>query len=406
MTLWIVLTFMIALAVCGLTIPLVRRHDLSRARGGSVEVLKSQLADIDAQLASGTVGQIEAEGLRSEIKRRLLAEGRAADSPARPLAANSMPWIAIALAGIVALAAAGLYSTTGRPELADNSSSVTASTQPASQTADAAHPMGDVPSMIAQLETKLKESPNSAEGWRMLGWSYMQVNRPVDAVTAYAKAAALAPRNADYLSAEGEAQTVAAGGKVGADAIKTFNAALAVAPDDPRARYYLAVHKDQSGDHKGAFADWIAIVKSAPADAPWAPQVRAFVERTAKERGIDISGQLPPAPTPSAPTAAPSVAPVTGAPGPTPAEVAAASAMPQSDQQAMIHGMVDRLAGKLKQNPRDADGWIRLMRARLVLGETAQATQDFHDASKVFADTPQQQAALRDQARALGVPGA
>jgi cytochrome c-type biogenesis protein CcmH len=254
--------------------------------------------------------------------------------------------------------------------------------------------MGEVSTMVAQLEAQLQRSPDNAEGWRMLGWSYMHTQRSADAAKAYAKAAALAPGNADYLSAEGEAQAAAAGGQVNADALKTFEAALAAAPGDPRARYYLAVHKDQSGDHKGAMEDWIALLKSAPADAPWTAEVRGFVERTARERGEDISARLPRAPAAAAP------------PGPSPAEIAAASAMPQADQQAMIRSMVDKLAGELKQNPRDADGWVRLIRARMVLGETDKAAEALRDASRAFADAPQQLAALRDQARALGVPGA
>jgi cytochrome c-type biogenesis protein CcmH len=177
-----------------------------------------------------------------------------------------------------------------------------------------------------------------------------------------------------------------------------FNAALAVAPRDPRARYYRGVRKDQNGDHKGAMEDWIVLLKSAPADAPWVAEVRGFVERTARERGEDISGRLPPVPAPTPATATP--------PGPSAADVAAASQMPQADQQAMIHGMVDKLAGELKQNPRDVDGWVRLMRARMVLGETNKAALALRDATKALADSPQQQATLRNQARALGVPGA
>ena len=392
MTLWIVLTSMIALAVCGLTIPLMRRHDLSRARSDNVDVLKSQLADVDTQLASGTITQADAEGLRTEIKRRLLAEGRATDAPARPIPARSMPWIAIGLSAVVALAATGLYATMGRPDLADNDAAPSPAPQPAA--AVIAHPMGDVPTMVAQLEAQLQQSPNNAEGWRMLGWSYMHLNRPSDAAKAYAKAAALAPGNADYLSAEGEAMTTAAGGRVNADALKVFQAAFAIAPQDPRARYYVGVHKDQSGDHRGAMEDWIALLKSAHADAPWVAEVRSFVERAARERGEDISSRLPPAPSAATPQ------------GPTAADVAAASAMPQADQQMMIRGMVDKLAGELKQNPRDVDGWVRLMRARMVLGETGKAAAVWRDANKAFADAPQQQAALRDQARALRVPGA
>jgi cytochrome c-type biogenesis protein CcmH len=70
----------------------------------------------------------------------------------------------------------------------------------------------------------------------------------------------------------------------------------------------------------------------------------------------------------------------------------------------MIHGMVDRLAAELKANPRDADGWIRLMRARMVLGEKDQAQAAYRDARKAFADAPPQLAALRQAARSLSIP--
>ncbi len=396
MILWIVLTLMIAMVASGLTIPLVRRYDVVQARGGNVEILKSQLADIDSQLASGTISQDDAEGLRIEIRRRLLTESRGKEAPARPLPVRSMPWIAIGLSATVALAAVGLYATMGRPELTDSAASVPAAAL-RQDTAKPAHPRGDVSAMVEQLEVQLQRSPNNAEGWRMLGWSYMHTNRPADAAKAYQRASVLAPSNADYLSAEGEALATAAGGQVTNDALKSFKAALAIAPGDPRALYYLGVRKDQGGDHKGAMEDWIALLKGAPADAPWAAEVRGFVERTARERGDDIAGRLPPAP------AAAAVAPP---PGPSAADVAAASQMPQTDRQAMIHGMVDKLAGELKQNPRNADGWVRLMRARMVLGETDNAVTALKDAIKAFADSSKQQSALRDQARALGIPGA
>ena len=57
-------------------------------------------------------------------------------------------------------------------------------------------------------------------------------------------------------------------------------------------RYFLALRKDQTGDRDGAMDDWIALLNSAPPDAPWLPQVRGFVEQVAAERGVDISDRL------------------------------------------------------------------------------------------------------------------
>jgi len=65
--------------------------------------------------------------------------------------------------------------------------------------------------------------------------------------------------------------------------------------------------------------------------------------------------------------------------------------------------MVKRLAGKLKANPRDADGWARLIRARTVLGDNAGAKAALAQAKAAFADTPAVQAQLTQSAAAMGV---
>jgi len=72
----------------------------------------------------------------------------------------------------------------------------------------------------------------------------------------------------------------------------------------------------------------------------------------------------------------------------------------------MVRGMVESLAGKLKADPKNADGWIRLMRARMVLGEPTAATQALKDARAAFTGDASQQARFSDAAKTLGVPGA
>lgn len=396
MMIWIVLTVMAAVASAGLTIPLVRRFDAARAlRGSTIEVLRTQLAEVDAQVEAGTVAETEAEGLKTEIKRRILSEGRAVDPDARPLQERLLVPGALGLAVVVALFAAGLYSKLGRPDLAGGPPAAAAASDPG-------HPQGDVTAMIGQLEAKLKDAPGDPQGWGMLAWSYFQTGRYVDAATAYGRAAALDPANAEFLSAQGESFVQAANGQVEPNAQAAFRKALTIDPADPRARYFLAVAKDQGGDQAGAMDDWIALLKSAPADAQWAPEVRDFIEKTARERGVDVSGRLPPAP---AATAAPT-SPAPASPGPSSAQVAAAGEMTPAERQAMISNMVEGLAARLKANPRDEDGWIRLMRARMVQGDAAKAAQAYRDAMKAFADTPASQASLRGAAQGLGVPGA
>lgn len=265
-------------------------------------------------------------------------------------------------------------------------------------TAPSQMPAGDVGSAIAGLEARLKANPNDAQGWRMLGWSYYQTERFADAAAAYRRATAIDPASAEGWSALGEAIALAGKGDVPADAAAAFRKALAIDPKDARARYFLAVQRDLAGDHKGAVDDWIALLKDSPPGAPWEANVRATIAQAAAKHGIDLAGRVPP------PSAAPAAS-TEAIPGPTSEQMAAASALTPGQQAAMVKNMVDTLAARLKSNPRDEEGWMRLMRARMVLGNAAAATQAYRDARAVFAGDTAVQARLAEAARTLGVPG-
>lgn len=395
MILWFVLTLLIVLAAVGLVIPLVRPRAASEGGSTAVGILKSQLAELEGQRLAGTVDDAEAGRLKLEIERRLLAEARTEEAPSRPLGEKALTRLAFGIAAVVVLGAAGLYALMGKPE--------TPSAPAPAQTAAGAtgdHPTGDLPAMILQLQTQVQANPDDAEGWRLLGWSYFQTGAFSEAAVAYGRASVLQPSNGSHASAQGEALVQAAGGQVTPAAAAAFQTALRADPADPRARYFLAVQKDQSGDQAGAMADWIEIINSAPADAPWAGEVRRFVEDLARERGIDLTGRLKPASAGAAP------GPMAGTPGPTPDQVAAAQSMSPEDRNAMVQGMVAGLESRLQANPRDVEGWVRLMRARMVLGETDAATRAYRSGRAAFNGDAASQGQLAEAARGLGVPGA
>jgi len=372
---WMTFILMVAVAAVGIAVPFVRGKRARRLRNPEGDVLARQLAEIDG-------GGAAAESQRVEVIRRFLSETPAEDGPARPLAGRALRGWAVGLAAIVAIGATLLYVAIGRPDLA--ASPPGGARQIAA--GDAAAPDGRVAALVAQLEARMRQTPNDPQGWRLLGWSYMQTGRYADAANAYGRASALDPANADYPSAQGEALVRAAGGQVTPQAQDAFALALKRDPADPRARYFLAAAKDQAGDHAGAMDDWIALLKSAPPGAPWVAEVRAFVVRIAAARGQDIAARLPASPGADQMTAAQSMSP--------------------ADQQAMIHTMVERLAARLKADPNDAEGWIQLMRARMVLRDPTAAQSAYRDARKAFAGAPDQLSSISQAARQLGVPGA
>lgn len=79
------------------------------------------------------------------------------------------------------------------------------------------------------------------------------------------------------------------------------------------------------------------------------------------------------------------------------------TALPQADQQSMIQGMVDKLDARLKGSPHDADGWIRLIRSRMVLNQPELARAALKSALLEFSGDASTSATIADAARGLGV---
>ncbi len=100
-----------------------------------------------------------------------------------------------------------------------------------------------------------------------------------------------------------------------------------------------------------------ALLADAPADAPW--------RQTVADRLAELS--------PKAVSAAGARRRLRRRPGPTAQDVAAAQSMTPEQRQAMIRGMVERLAQRLEQHPDDKAGWERLAHAYDVLGEPDKA---------------------------------
>lgn len=263
---------------------------------------------------------------------------------------------------------------------------------------------GAVPSdQLAALEARTKSEPGSADAWTALGAARFDLGDFAGAAAAYEKAIGLAPDSAGLWSALGEARVMASEhDPMPPAALEAFGKAIALDAKDPRARYFLAVKKDVGGDHKGALDDWFALLADTPQGAPWEADLRRTIEQVGAIHKIDVAARLANT-QPRQLTASELPVAARAIPGPSRADMEAASQLPQGQQDAMIEGMVAGLESKLKANPVDVDRWIMLMRSRMTLGENAKAAQALKDG---IAANPAAAGRLKAQAQLLGVPGA
>ena len=264
-------------------------------------------------------------------------------------------------------------------------------------------PQGEAPSLdasIAQLRERLRQDPDNHSDWYLLGLALRDSRDFAGAEQAFRRARELAPDNADYAAYLAEMLLIRSGANPPPEAEQLLRRVLELQPGNPQARYYLATLKDIRGDHRGAVDDLLVLLREAPADAPWEPQVREAAVLIARQNEIDISDRLPP-PRPQQGASSATAA----IPGPTREQMEAARGIPPSQQDAMVKGMVDGLAERLRRNPRDAEGWIRLMRSRMVLNDPQAAREALRSGLAAFEGDAAVQARLRGAATELGVPG-
>jgi cytochrome c-type biogenesis protein CcmH len=278
-------------------------------------------------------------------------------------------------AGVLAVVAVGFLVL--RPQPADQplSAAVTAGSPTASAGATAAK-LDDVDTMISRLEARLKTNPSDGEGFRTLGWSFLNTGKPAEAAMAYARAAALLPGRADVHAGYGEALIVAGNDVVSPEAKAQIDAALAIDAKEPRARFFAALYKAQTGQERIALDEWITLANNAPADLPWQTDLRQRIEKLGNKLGVPTAGRIK------------NALPVPVGPGPDAATMRAGSQLPPSDQQTMINGMVEGLAARLQANPEDVDGWVKLIRSRVVLKDESKAKDDLLVARRALGNAP------------------
>src|SRR5882724_1788425 len=152
----------------------------------------------------------------------------------------------------------------------------------------------DVAAMVAKLETHLREDPNDAAGWIMLGRSYVALERMDDAIVAYDHAHRLDPGNAEAALGLGEAMSLRTGGNITPEAAKLFEQALGLEPASPKALLYGGFAAAARGDVTTARSRWLALKEMHPP-----AQIEQLLDARIAELGSAEAGAAEPANSPA-----------------------------------------------------------------------------------------------------------
>ncbi|MEQ1867558.1 MAG: c-type cytochrome biogenesis protein CcmI, partial [Micropepsaceae bacterium] len=298
---WIAFIVLVALALFLLLRPLIRPPAaISDTRSSDLSVYRDQLRELEVDLARGLISPAESDAARTEIKRKMLAVPPAPEAAHTPQRAARFARVAVG-AGLPVLAL-GLYLSVGRPNLPGKDFSA-APTEAQQQTGQ----IGDIETMAARLAERLKTNPDDAQGWRMLGLAYANIDRAPDAAKAFERAVALDGKNAALLAQYGESLVRVKSGLVTPEAEKIFERTLEIDAKEPRAQFFRGLALEQRGKPKEALTVWVKLIREGQADAEWMPAVRQRAVELAVKLKLDPSKEVPGATAASSATATSSV---------------------------------------------------------------------------------------------------
>jgi cytochrome c-type biogenesis protein CcmH len=311
-----VTVFMVSVAALTAAVLLVLIAPLVGARRGAhasrralnLAVYRDQRAELDADLRAGMLSAEDHEKALRELEARLLED---VDQPAAEPERRSGRWVLVALGLAVPVLALGMYGLVGNPAalLGRASADTQASAHGVTQ--------ADIEAMVAKLAARLKEHPDDARGWAMLGRSYAALGRMDESVDAYAHAVKLQPENADLLADYADVLGFAQGKRLIGKPEELIAKALQIDPHNFKALALAGSAAFQHENYKQAAEYWQQMLALVPPDSDDAKTILADVNEARSRAGeAPIAGQEPAKAASAAPQAAASpqasAAPLTG----------------------------------------------------------------------------------------------
>ena len=409
MTFWIVTALMAALVSLLLVLTMLRtRAQTGPAAAFDLKVYRDQLKEVDRDLGRGVIAEADAERIRTEVSRRILA----ADAQMQEAAgsASQSKRLGYALSAVVFVALIGgsfvLYRDLGAPGYGDlalktriEAADIARQTRPDQAAAEASLPTNTPTPLISpqylklveQLRTTVASRPNDLQGQTLLARNEAAMGNFVAAYSAQQQVLRLKGDQVTVsdLTDYGDMLIMAAGGYVSPEAESVLGQVLERDPANGPARYYYGLMLAQTGRPDQAFGVWDALLRDGPEYAPWMPPIRMQIEEMAALAGVNFT--MPETDT------------ETAARGPSAADIEAASEMSEDDRQAMIRNMVNGLSERLAEEGGPPSDWARLITALGVLGEQDRARAIYANAQEVFAGNAEALNAINTSASAAGI---
>ena len=387
---------------------LTRRAEAEHPAAYDLRIYRDQLKEVERDLARGVINEADAERIRTEVGRRVLAAD--AQLAIADVSSQQPRALTIVIAATIALILTGggvaIYTQLGTPGLGDlpHKARLQASQDLYSSRSSHEAFLARLPVRNAQqqeagyleLVERLREAvasrPDELQGQQFLAQSEARLGNYAAARAAQSAVIRLkgeAVGASDFVTMA-QMYITEADGYVSPEAEAALRRALRADRTDPVARYFLGQMWLQNDRPDRAFGLWSQLLNEGPEEAPWIAPIRQSIDDIAWLAGVEYTQ---PAPSEMA----------TDMPGPTVQDIENAGEMTPEERQEMVQSMVQRLNDRLATEGGTPEEWARLISAYGSLGDEGRARAIWLEAQQRFADTPDALETVRRGAARAGV---
>ena len=242
----------------------------SCATGAStIAILREQAAQLDAELAAGSLDAEQHRAAREDIERRVLDEtdqvGSATVKTAPARATADRPWKSAWLLGLgVPLLVATVYSRVGSPQAIDAPPAPPVASLGADNVSDE-----QVDELVKKLAAAMEQKPDDLAGWTLLARTYAVLQRFPEASKAYARATALAPNDAQLLADHADVLAMLQGQKLSGEPARLVTRALQIDPKNLKALALAGGAAYEAGQYPQAIEYWTLARQMSPPATPF-----------------------------------------------------------------------------------------------------------------------------------------
>jgi len=272
MSFWIVVAALLAVALIILVLPILRqpRDDSDSDRQAqNIQIAREKKQVLDQQLAQAEVTQAEYDSLLQDLETALAIDLERSDETVEK---KQGKWAIVLVIVLVPVCSISLYMKLGEYRVIDNPQLAEAVQRPQAQNQNMS-----IEEMLERVKQRLRDNPEDAEGWFIMGRTYLSMQKFDEAVTAFQRTYDLVGEAPGVMFTLADALALQNGGSMAGEPTELVRRGLEISPQDPTGLWLAGLAAEQRQEYKLAHAHWAEMLPLIADDEASSDEVRRLL---------------------------------------------------------------------------------------------------------------------------------